>query len=97
MPSQPQLPRMPRVLLVRHGETEWSLSGQHVTYALISRRAANCKAAKRAQDPDELLPCVSNLPQTGRSDIPLTENGEAVLAGLGKEIVGDGSEHARAF
>ncbi|KAF7845875.1 hypothetical protein BT93_L0222 [Corymbia citriodora subsp. variegata] len=57
MPSQPHLPRMPRVYLVRHGETEWSLSGQH----------------------------------TGRTDIPLTENGEKVLSKLGKQIVGDGS------
>ncbi|CAD6578516.1 MAG: hypothetical protein CYPHOPRED_000605 [Cyphobasidiales sp. Tagirdzhanova-0007] len=57
MPSQPHLPRMPRIYLIRHGETEWSLSGAH----------------------------------TGRSDIPLTKNGEEVLSHLGQQIVGDGN------
>ncbi|KAK2612639.1 Sedoheptulose 1,7-bisphosphatase [Conoideocrella luteorostrata] len=45
----------PRLFLVRHGETEWSLSGKH----------------------------------TGRTDIPLTENGEKRVRATGKALVGD--------
>ncbi|KAL8278229.1 hypothetical protein RQP46_009402 [Phenoliferia psychrophenolica] len=48
--------RMPRIYLVRHGETAWSLSGQH----------------------------------TGKSDIPLTANGEKTIASLGLRITGPG-------
>ncbi|PWN51748.1 hypothetical protein IE53DRAFT_385899 [Violaceomyces palustris] len=47
---------MPRVFLARHGETEWSISGQH----------------------------------TGRSDIHLTANGEAVMRNLAPTIVAVG-------
>lgn len=43
---------LPKVFLVRHGETEWSKSGQH----------------------------------TGRTDIPLTANGEALAGPLGKRL-----------
>ncbi|KAG9234392.1 histidine phosphatase superfamily [Amylocarpus encephaloides] len=46
----------PRVFLVRHGETEWSISGRY----------------------------------TGRSDIPLTANGEAQVSTSAKVIVGVG-------
>ncbi|BGP21206.1 phosphoglycerate mutase [Rhodotorula toruloides] len=49
-------PRLPRVFVVRHGETEWSISGQH----------------------------------TGRTDLPLTQNGERIIRALGKRIVGEG-------
>lgn len=45
---------MPRVIVARHGPTEWSVSGQH----------------------------------TGRTDIPLTPQGEAVIAKLGPTFVG---------
>jgi broad specificity phosphatase PhoE len=44
----------PEITLVRHGETEWSLSGRH----------------------------------TGRSDIPLTENGEEAARKLGPRLEG---------
>jgi broad specificity phosphatase PhoE len=44
----------PRVFIVRHGETEWSLSGRH----------------------------------TGRTDIPLTANGEKRVKATGKALVG---------
>jgi broad specificity phosphatase PhoE len=44
----------PEITLVRHGETAWSLSGQH----------------------------------TGRSDIPLTENGEAAARALAPRLSG---------
>ena len=44
----------PEITLVRHGETEWSLSGRH----------------------------------TGRSDIPLTENGEAAARRVGPRLEG---------
>jgi len=44
--------RPPRVLLARHGETAWSVTGQH----------------------------------TGRSDIPLTPNGEEAAKKLGRRI-----------
>ncbi|POR35079.1 Sedoheptulose 1,7-bisphosphatase [Tolypocladium paradoxum] len=45
----------PRVFIVRHGETEWSLSGKH----------------------------------TGRTDIPLTANGEKRVRATGRALVGD--------
>ena len=45
---------LPRVYLVRHGETEWSASGQH----------------------------------TGRTDIPLTEEGERKARGLRERLKG---------
>ncbi|KAH7158233.1 histidine phosphatase superfamily [Dactylonectria estremocensis] len=44
----------PRVFIVRHGETEWSLNGRH----------------------------------TGRTDIPLTANGEKRVRATGKALVG---------
>lgn len=44
----------PEITLVRHGETEWSLSGRH----------------------------------TGRSDIPLTENGEEAARKVGPRLAG---------
>ncbi|WP_160004953.1 histidine phosphatase family protein [Rhizobium sp. 18055] len=44
----------PEITLVRHGETEWSLSGRH----------------------------------TGRSDIPLTENGKAAAEKVGPRLAG---------
>ncbi|WP_431321561.1 histidine phosphatase family protein [Rhizobium sp. YTU87027] len=45
---------LPEIYLVRHGETEWSLSGRH----------------------------------TGRSDLPLTENGEAAARQIGLHLTG---------
>ncbi|KAI1744510.1 phosphoglycerate mutase [Xylaria scruposa] len=45
----------PRVFIVRHGETEWSLDGRH----------------------------------TGRTDIPLTANGEKRVKATGKALVGN--------
>jgi sedoheptulose-bisphosphatase len=44
----------PRVFIIRHGETEWSLNGRH----------------------------------TGRTDIPLTANGEKRVKATGKALVG---------
>lgn len=45
----------PRVFIVRHGETEWSLNGRH----------------------------------TGRTDIPLTANGEKRVQATGRALVGE--------
>ena len=45
---------LPRLCLVRHGETAWSLSGQH----------------------------------TGRTDLPLTAQGEANARGVGERLIG---------
>jgi probable phosphoglycerate mutase len=46
--------KLPKIYLARHGETEWSLSGQH----------------------------------TGRTDIPLTPNGERNARNLGERLQG---------
>ena len=52
-------PSLPTVYLIRHGETAWSLSGQH----------------------------------TGRSDIPLTPNGEAVAKRIRDRLAGLSFDH----
>ncbi|MGD8166213.1 histidine phosphatase family protein [Herbiconiux sp. P16] len=51
---QPKSVPAPRVVLVRHGETEWSVTGQH----------------------------------TGRTDIPLTTNGEEQARSVGRVLAG---------
>jgi probable phosphoglycerate mutase len=51
---QPKSVPAPRVVLVRHGETEWSVTGQH----------------------------------TGRTDIPLTANGEEQARSVGRVLAG---------
>lgn len=85
-------PRLPRVFVVRHGETEWSISGQHVSLALsLVCPAAGAKGQSRSS-----LHCTrANLGrsfhgQTGRTDLPLTQNGERIIRDLGKRIVGPG-------
>lgn len=46
----------PRVFLIRHGQTEWSMSGQH----------------------------------TGKTDIPMTAEGEDQVRGTGRIVYGEG-------
>lgn len=53
-PTLAAMTDLPRIVLVRHGETEWTLTGQH----------------------------------TGRTDLPLTANGERQAIAAGKRLVG---------
>jgi broad specificity phosphatase PhoE len=91
---------MPKIWVVRHGETEWSLSGQHVRGSHSRRSPASFLTV--------CLPFLtlfflflpfsrlfslrppSSFPQTGQTDLPLTQRGEDVIRALGKRIVGAG-------
>lgn len=70
-------PTMPRVFIVRHGQTEWSLNGRHV-------RASPAPNGPVPANPHPYM-------QTGTSDIPLTQQGVELISGLAPKVVGDGS------
>lgn len=78
-PAAAKKPRLPRVFVIRHGETEWSLSGQHASSLL------GCPPGYSLTRTDTLAPL-----QTGLTDIPLTSHGESIVRQLGTRIVGQG-------
>lgn len=77
-PAAAKKPRLPRVFVIRHGETEWSLSGQHAS----SHPAPSLSQLYIRTDPRSI--------QTGLTDIPLTSHGESIVRQLGTRIVGQG-------
>ena len=83
MSAEPSLPTEPRVVLMRHGETAWSLSGQHTGTTDVPLTPAGREQAREARTLLEHLglvdPLVLASPRARAQDT-------AQLAGLGRPV-----------
>ncbi|KAI7944303.1 hypothetical protein MJO28_011831 [Puccinia striiformis f. sp. tritici] len=73
--------RLPRVYCVRHGPTEWSINGRHVS-GRTDNQPGGFLDAQRTYLP-VFIPW-----RTGTTDLPLTEGGEKIVADSSARLVG---------
>jgi hypothetical protein len=82
--------RLPRVYVIRHGQTEWSISGQHTLVRSCSRLSSPSQLGDKLTD--QSPPSLPSARSSGLTDIPLTKHGEDVVRELGPKVVGPGSK-----
>lgn len=87
--------RLPRVYVIRHGQTEWSISGQHTFVKPTSTPRPPTLPSQPANEPFSAgYADPPSSRRSGRTDIPLTQHGEDVVRELGPKVVGPGSKSA---